>query len=177
MFCRYLVLGLFSISLHAYAQDETAARRNTAVRLLELGSESYRIQQYTEAMKYFEMSMAIAPTDIAATNLCNIFLYGLEVEKDYERAEQLCVVAIEFGNASAMVMYGEMHLSGLGVPKDIDRAMALFRQAAEKGHSHGQFLLASMLESSDSGEAQYWLNEAAGNGHKAAQEVMKHRGR
>ena len=69
--------------------------------------------------------------------------------------------------------------AGLGVPRSLPAAAALFRQSAEKGHPQAQYNLGTMLARGegatagpDPGAAAVWWELAARQGHVLAQHAL-----
>jgi uncharacterized protein len=63
---------------------------------------------------------------------------------------------------------------GIGVPQDVPRALALFRDCAKAGLDASQWKLGQHLltESASKNEAIEWLRLAAAQGHAAAAELL-----
>jgi TPR repeat protein len=53
--------------------------------------------------------------------------------QSYERAAELLQKAASKGDAFAQAGLGTLYREGMGVPKDVARAVALFKQAAAGG--------------------------------------------
>lgn len=62
--------------------------------------------------------------------------HGEGVEKDAVKAYALYCEAARRGDAEAMYSLGWMYLNGRGISQDEDRALYLFRAAAESGHEY-----------------------------------------
>jgi TPR repeat protein len=72
-----------------------------------------------------------------------------------------------------MALLGRMHEFGDGLPADIDKAVALYRQAAAAGDAVGQECLASCCLAAtgtayDPAEAYHWLDQALQQGSSHA---------
>jgi len=66
-----------------------------------------------------------------------------------------------------------MYATGDGVPKNEQRAVRLYRRAADNGYPEAQYNLGFMYLLGDGiqrdvGEARRWLELAAGSGHESA---------
>ena len=53
--------------------------------------------------------------------------------------------AAEQGNASAQLKLGFRYANGIGVEKDVEKAVELYQQAAKQGHANAQNKLGSLL--------------------------------
>jgi TPR repeat protein len=78
----------------------------------------------------------------------------------------------------AVTRLGWLYETGIGVPRDIDRAARLFRQAAEAGVAEAQYALAVMLQtgvgqSRDTVQAERWLRRAAAQGYPQALQKLE----
>lgn len=65
---------------------------------------------------------------------------------DYQAALAAWQPLAEAGDNEARLALASLHLQGLGVPRDEDRAFALTRQAAREGHALAQLNLGEMHE-------------------------------
>ena len=75
--------------------------------------------------------------DNGSMNLLNegiAFMNGDGVAQDYDAAMQRFLAADEAGNKKAARYVGLLYEQGLGVEQDVDRAIALYREAAGYGH-------------------------------------------
>ncbi|WP_210397851.1 tetratricopeptide repeat protein [Motiliproteus sediminis] len=77
----------------------------------------------------------------------------------------------------ALTLLAWMYERGVGVGHDIERAGALFRQAAEAGDAEAQYALAVMLETGvgqphDPEQAAIWLRRAAERGYQPARRAI-----
>jgi len=74
--------------------------------------------------------------------------YMAMMTKDYAKAAELCQKGADIGGAESQYMLGDFYLKGLGVPKDKDKAIELFRKAAEQGQEDAKSKLKELgLES------------------------------
>ena len=94
--------------------------------------------------------------------------------KDYTAAFKELRPEAGKGNADALYMLATMHAAGWGTPKNLDRAHALFGQAAELGHvpaqkEYGVALILSEGVEQNVNEGLKWLLLASQAGHKGAQ--------
>ena len=165
LFVAYAVSGTEIVESEA---DEAAA-----LALVDQGFAAYQRDNFQLAAELYDQSMQIKVTHQAAANLCNLYLHGQGVERDYEVALSYCRLAELSNNLNALVMLGEIYLFGLGVPSDRNRAIQYYSLASVNNHAHAQFVLASLLIESNPIEGKYWLNQAASQGHKEAASVLR----
>ena len=126
---------------------------------------------------------APAPKQVsAADNLCKPPVADtkrfLNEDLDALSLEDLTALAQD-GNADAIVLLGLRYTSApsaneLEKAVSLSKAAALFRAAADKGQSHGEFLLGvaymnGMGVSKDEAEAATWFTRSARRGNPAAQ--------
>lgn len=165
-------------SVLAHSSDlSKEQRQKEAEELLQKGITAYQQDKYQEAAQYYALSIQKWASVRALANLCNLYLYGQGVEKDYASALELCRPAAEADDPHALVMMGEMHLFGRGVPTDRNKAMNYYKKGAEQGHVHGQYVLGSLLAESDSREdwkkAIFWLQKASQQNHQGARKLLE----
>lgn len=76
---------------------------------------------------------------------CYQYMYGdYNAAVDYDKAFYWCGKSIIERNPNAMTLMGELYFLGLGRDKDLKKAYYWYEKAAERGHNHGQFMLAHM---------------------------------
>ena len=68
------------------------------------------------------------------------------IKQDYETAFNCFQRAAEKGNAHALYEMGELCLTGKGVPKDREKAVELYRKAAEQGYERAKKKLVELKE-------------------------------
>lgn len=118
-------------------------------------------QQRDLALRYFEQ--AAAAGHAAAQRAV------AERVSDEERVVALYTSAAEAGDAVAQTRLGVRFATGDGVPKDLDRALVWFQQAADQGHVEAMALLAEQLERmARHEEARRWYARAAERKHPGA---------
>ena len=134
------------------------------------------------AIHWFECAAAQGEAE-AARELDEVLQERAKVLQ--ERAEQREAVR-EFaeiakkacaGELDAVFKLGECYFDGQGVSRDSEKAVALFRQAAEKGHAAAQHALAMRFEygygvEPDLTEAAKWYRLAAEQGNPEAQTAL-----
>ena len=91
---------------------------------------------------------------------------------DYETAFNILMPLARQGDIRSQISIAGMYFSGVGVPKNLDRAITWYRLAAEQGHPIAQNNLAGILFESNPEEAIKWLLLAAENGIPFAQSFL-----
>ena len=97
---------------------------------------------------------------------------------DYAGARKAWKRAAAAGNPLAMTSLANLHMQGLGVPRDPARAAAWYRRAAELGDPVGQLNIGDLLSRGigvvqDRVEGYMWLGLAAAQGRKWAADRQK----
>lgn len=77
------------------------------------------------------------------------------------------------GEADAMFALAHLYRIGAGVPRDVERSTALYRQAAELGHVEAQYMIGICYArgrgvAKDPEQARRWLSTASRSGHADA---------
>ena len=101
------------------------------------------------------------------------YLYGNDVQKDYEKALKCFIKALDFGHAGAMEQIGFMYELGWGFEPDKSEALKWYRRAAEIGDINLENHFAYCLLDGDGieqniDEAINWFRKSAALGNKAA---------
>lgn len=91
--------------------------------------------------------------------------------QDYVSAAKYYRSAADGGNTDAMNNLGLLYESGYGVPKDINKSLALYRKAAESGNCFACYNLGNCYRlgkgvSTDYYAAVDWLKKAIDNGYR-----------
>ncbi len=99
-----------------------------------------------------------------ATHARNAYRSG-----DYVTARIVWREAADQGDAQAQMHLGYLYEQGLGVERDLERALALYRRAAQAGLADAQYQLGLMYElgigvPADPDEAQAWYLRAVEQG-------------
>ncbi|MBN8632093.1 MAG: caspase family protein [Rhodobacterales bacterium] len=111
-----------------------------ALAKLDRQSTDYAPQ---EAQALLEKAVAAGDPD-AKYRLAKVLEGGIGVDPDPARALKLYEEAAEAKIPAALNDMGYFHFAGeLGLPKDRDKALALFREAAAQGHTEAMFNVAS----------------------------------
>ncbi|KAK8842043.1 hypothetical protein M9Y10_026261 [Tritrichomonas musculus] len=128
------------------------------VAMLNLGilyNEGIIEQNYVKAREYFEIAAAY---DIpgAIYNLGFIYLLGLGVERDYQKARKFFEkLEKRENNSLALLNLAYIYLGGLGVPKDIPRTMHYYELAAKQGNATALLNLGTMYSQGNGVEQNY----------------------
>jgi TPR repeat protein len=136
------------------------------------GVAAYLAGNHQAAMEYYALDFRASRSPVTAANLCNLHLYGRDVPQNQAAALELCSFAAEHNEPNALIMLGEMYISGVGVTPDEQKAISYFRRGAEIGHVHGQFVMGLLLLESesiqDAKKAIGWFEKAHLGGHPLA---------
>lgn len=137
---------------HAQAGDRSLARSHLDPVLI-----SPRIDRATRARVYYTRGI-----------LHYLDGHWVSASQDYRRA-----LEFERELAIAQSALAWLHLHGLGVRRDAQRALELYERAAHNGHAEAQFNLGLLLTQGkvaepDPERALHWLEAAAGQDHVEA---------
>lgn len=107
--------------------------------------------------------------------LCNALIDKYFQSGRYEKCFAGYLPLAEQGYPLAECQVGYFYLEGLGVEKDLEKAVYWTRRAAEHGDWDGQYNLGGFCEDGlgterDMEQAVRWYREAARQGHKLAAE-------
>src|SRR5262249_30841037 len=99
------------------------------------------------------------------------------VAQNYAEARQWYNLAVEYGDANAMVDLGLLYRDGLGVPRDYDVARRGFMRAADApDHDARASAMLNLglldLVTQDYAKAREWYEKAAGMGNAAAMTAL-----
>ena len=89
------------------------------------------------ARAYYAKS-ALKGFDFAQLNLGLIYLYGLGVKNDYEKAATLFLSAAQQGNAKAQGYLGYLYSDGMGVKKSLIEAYAWLSVSVANGNENSK---------------------------------------
>jgi TPR repeat protein len=97
--------------------------------------------------------------------------------KDYASAAKEFTPLAEQGNAIAQHNMARLYANGLGVPKDIDKALYWYDKSTAQGYAPAEFGLGLMYSSGDGVpkdpvKAAYWWQKAADQGNAKAQHAL-----
>ena len=114
----------------------------------------------------------------AELDICNELIEKYFLTEQYEKCFEGHLELASKGYPLAECQVGYFYLDGLGVEKDISKALYWTQRAAEHGDRDGQFNLAWFYEEgigvdANTEKAQYWYKEAALQNHDLAIEKCK----
>lgn len=116
-------------------------------RLQRMSEEEWQaalIENPHEAARWVYAAAVYGRVD-AQMSWGHMLLNGYGIERDPERAFRWFGIAAQSRRADTINMVGRCHELGWGVPVDLARAAACYREAAEKSYDWGQFNLASLM--------------------------------
>lgn len=93
--------------------------------------------------------------------------------KDWQRAFDYLFCAAQTGHTKALNSLGALYYAGHGTDKNIDRALACYRQAADQGDFEGMVNLALLYHlQHDDAQAFAWMKKAADAGSPLGQRIL-----
>ena len=112
----------------------------------------------------------------AISLLANCYERGrLGLVKNEKKAAKIYKRGVELGNVSSMVQLGTAYAHGAGVKEeDKEKAMKLWRMAADRGSAMAQAKVSSLVIESDPKEAVRWMTLSAQQGFTAAESLLGH---
>lgn len=169
MLIRHFAILCLSCSLFSpavFCKDKADAYYENAIRLH--GAENLE--------KIFELYARSAELGnaIAQYNLAMMYSNGESVYVDYQQAVYWFNKSSGQGFPPAQYRLGEMYyFEKGGLPKDLNKAIVLFRKAADQDDTDAQMNLAMLYGTgeglqADSGQALYWIEQAYQGGHASA---------
>ena len=135
-------------------------------------------KDWTQAAYWFQRARdrGFAP---AAANLGFLYRFGQGVQNDNVKAAQLFLESIDHGvDSFAQPLLADMYLKGEGVPRDVNKAIAWHKKAADGGRSQsarrlGDLYLFGDGVSRDHQEALSWYQKAVAAGDKTAAPLVE----
>ena len=120
------------------------------------------------------LKSALSGDSEAQFKLGNMYLRGIGIERDNEKALYWLKTAASQGNTDAQFNVACCYLSGIGVPQDKTSAVVMFKEAADKGDLDALNNLAGCCmrgdgTSKDQSAAAKYYKQAAEQGHAKAQ--------
>lgn len=106
-------------------------------------ADEKKAKQYAEKC---EAQLIANPADNASSLLGGMFLDGVLVKRDLPRALRYLRMGAKAGNTTAQVQTGELLLSGLVGPKDLEEAYVWFWLAARNGHQGAEERFKKVVE-------------------------------
>ena len=173
------IISIFTITDYRdYEQARTwyekAAAQNYSPAIFNLGNMALKGEGVEEsprqAADYFGRAAELGYAN-AALNLAELYEQG-SVSLSSEDALTWYRKAAELGNSDALLRLASFYEAGIILPKSLEQAIALYRQAALAGHPVAQFKLGTLIrdgKTTDSHDAMYWFTKAAQQGSPAGQ--------
>jgi len=140
---------------------------------LKLGCEYYNVQNYEEAIKWFEKSAKQGNRDAQH----NLGAYYHSILLNHSKAFFWHKMAAEKGDAESQVTLGELYYYNEGVAQDYHQAAYWYKKSAEKGNSTALFNLGGCYHSGkgverNNAKALYYFKKAAYLGDKDAENAF-----
>lgn len=106
-------------------------------------------------------------------DICNELIEKYWYSKQYDKCFEGHLALAEQGYPLAECQIGYFYMEGLGIEKDLTKALYWTQRAAEHGDRDSQYNLACMYEEGTCGEknienAKYWFKQAALQEHDLA---------
>ncbi|WP_319498762.1 tetratricopeptide repeat protein [uncultured Cohaesibacter sp.] len=107
----------------------------------------------------------------AAEQLARLYMEGGEgITVDYAAAKDWAQKAIDAGESRGLLYLGKIWMEGLGVTKNLDKALSYFQQANEAGDMKaGRYVGLIMAEQGNDAAAAEWFKKAAEAGDITSQ--------
>ena len=132
---------------------------------IDRGIEAFGKKDWKRARRLLEEGLQDDDRAAGFYHLGQLYWRGLGGPVEKEAGVDCFARAADLGHVGAEVAYGIALRSGVGAPKDDERAYALFRSAAGAGDRDAMIQLATM---SDPDDARRWLLRASELGHAPA---------
>jgi len=144
------------------------------VDLFSQGMAAYSAKNFAEAVQLWEQAAEEGDTS-AMTNLGSLLMKGeTGVARDPEKGREWLEKAYENGAKGGAFRLAGVYENGIGGPVDMEKALVLYREAAEKGHGGAMFRLATIRldipdeKYRDAGEGVRWMVAALDAGNDRA---------
>jgi len=119
---------------------------NAQTDLQEDAQRALNDKDYITALKKLT-PLAEAGEKISLNSLGHLYLNGLGVTQDYEKAMNLFQRSANQGYMKAQYNLGVMYMNGIGIQNDLTKAFDLFKLSAEQGYPPAQYNLGALYES------------------------------
>ena len=133
---------LIALSLFSNREGEKAAQSAVIYEQVNRAIQADNFQQAYELIQ----PLANASDPRAQTMLGWLYLHGMGVEKNVERALRYLSMAAEQGDSHAQQALGAVYLKGEHVAQDFKRAREFLIAAANKNDGHANYLLGWIYE-------------------------------
>ncbi len=152
--------------------SSTAVSATKASQLLEQGLATYKVKNFTEALRLFRAAAGMGHIG-AIYNVGLMYEKGEGVAMNKKEAMNWYTRSADGGFLQAMVNVGAMYYSGEGVVQNFEQALAWFRKAADRGQVVAMFNLGVMYEKGEGTKkdvqtAKTWYKKAADLGDEKA---------
>lgn len=156
-----------------------AARENEPKAMAAV-SRCYRNGSGVEKNEQEADAWAVCEDKASQRNLHSI-QKGMEDVRNYLVGNKWFIKSLQAttkaGSSDAMVLLAALHMEGRGVPRDQQKAIALFRQAAAMQNADAMYRLGICYEHGagvpqDMAEAYTWFRKAASYGHEEALRIL-----
>lgn len=167
-----------SIRIFVFVCFLTTSTSGFSEDLFTLGTRAYEDGLFAEAADHW-LAAAESGHGSAQFNLGILYEQGLGLSQDYAQALRLYTLAAKNGVVDAAFSVANILFVGTETtPRDIEKAVYWYLQAADAGHSGAQFSLGSMFiagkdvaEDKETGVS--WLELAASNHHIEATSLLR----
>ncbi len=138
-----------------------------------VGIEGVTDQDFTEALRWFEMSAAFNDAH-ALVMIGSMYYHGQGVQKNYRKAMEYYKKAIvTSAHQDALLNLGLAYLDGEGVPKNESHAFSLMLRSARQGKGAARFNMAHFYAAGigverNQEEALRWLRLSVASGYEEA---------
>ncbi len=145
----------------AAGPDKAFGEKVTADPETQAFSASWQAGHYADALRQAtaRANQGDAP---AQALLCKAYYEGVGAPRNFATALNWCNRAVALNNADGMFILGLMYEHGAGVNQDLDKALNLFNQAAQRGQGFARMEAKGML--------------MQGEANRTAAEARKHMG-
>ena len=128
--------------------------------------------RFNQSVKnHIRLFVQLSDNDLIAStlSLSHIYLYGLGVDKDYEKSYNYTKKAFLSGDKAARSTMAFMLINGVGVQKDYEAAKKIYEEDAKNNDSNALFNLSVLLEKEGKTElARKLLLESSSLGYPVA---------
>jgi len=141
------------------------------------GESCFNLQQYRDAFEYF-LKSASKDNYLSINQLGNMYLFGLYVDKNVNKAIDCYIQAANLGNVDSQRSLGVLYSSGEFFEADFKEACKWLKMAAQQNDGLSQFALGLCHEYGngtylDLAEAKKLYKLAVENGNKNANERLE----
>lgn len=173
MYTRQKLRNTITLLLLVFSFVVQAQEKNVSAQLLQEGQELLKANKPAEAAVKFEAAARQGNSD-AQNELGKLYMQGLGVAWDAEKARDLFQQSADGGNIRGMTNLGMMYKGYRGIVQDWDKAAQWLTKAAELGQPMAQCELAALYAYGfsvelDQKKAFEWYSKSAEQGFPRAQ--------